>query len=186
MEVNMADKLKPFINIGPGDIIKRNLEALNWSNLDLVEVLGMSEKSISLIINNKQSITVETAFLLGKAFNTSPEFWLTLEQNYRLRNKKEGKKERDTQLKAEIRKFMPVLEMKKKGWIKCESSVETQAIAYKDFWNLAKIDFSPYTLEKKSIVPAKIKEILILHSFIHLLGFKRPKQKHQESKLVGI
>ena len=93
----MSTKLKPYINIGPGQIIRRNLEALNWTNKDLADIINMSDKSISLLINNKQSITVETARLLAKAFDTTPEFWLNLDQNYRLRNQEEGKAEEDAQ-----------------------------------------------------------------------------------------
>ena len=76
---------KPFIVIGPGHILQRNLEALNWTNRDLAGILGMSEKSINLLLNNKQSVTVQTARFLADAFKTSPEFWLNLEQNYRVR-----------------------------------------------------------------------------------------------------
>jgi HTH-type transcriptional regulator/antitoxin HigA len=72
------------------------MEALNWSQEDLSDIIGMSSKSISQMINNKQSITVETAILLAKAFDSSPEFWLNLEQNYRLRLKEETEKEKET------------------------------------------------------------------------------------------
>ena len=144
---DMAKKIKPFINIGPGQIIKRNLEALNWSQEDLSEIIGMSPKSISLLINNKQSITVETAFLLAIAFKTSPEFWLNLDQNYRLRLKEEGRKERETATKAEIRKYMPLLEMKRKGWIHFDKTAESQAKAFCDFWKQETLGFSMYSAD---------------------------------------
>lgn len=147
----MSAKLKPFQNIGPGQIINRSLEALNWSNKDLSDVIGMSEKSISQMINNKQSITVDTAILLGKAFNTSPEFWLNLEQNYRLREKGEGDKERETEAKAKIRTYMPVLEMRKKGWIVCDKTAASQIRAYKEFWGVSDLDFSPYERAKPAL-----------------------------------
>lgn len=86
----MIENLKPFINIGPGEIIKDNLDALNWSQEDLAEIMGMSVKSISHIINNKQAVTIETARLLAKIFNTSPQLWLNLDNNYRLRLEKEN------------------------------------------------------------------------------------------------
>jgi HTH-type transcriptional regulator/antitoxin HigA len=148
----MSAKLKPFINIGPGQIISRNLEALNWTNKDLSDVIGMSEKSISQMINNKQSITVDTAILLGKAFNTSPEFWLNLEHNYRLREKGGGNDDQNTEAKAKIRTYMPVLEMKKKGWIVCDRDAASQIHAYKKFWGVKDLDYSPYE-EKTSALP---------------------------------
>ncbi|MCG8570541.1 MAG: HigA family addiction module antitoxin [Spirochaetes bacterium] len=140
----MAKKLKPFYNIGPGQIIKREMEELNWNQEDLAEILGMSAKSISQIINNKQAITVDTAKLLGKAFNTSPEFWLNLEQKYRLRLKSEGKKESDTETKAQIRKHLPILQMRKKGWITCDKTAKSQVKAYCKFWGIDELDFSMY------------------------------------------
>lgn len=140
----MSAKVKPFLNIGPGQIISRTLSALNWTNKDLSDVIGMSEKSVSQMINNKQSITVDTAILLGKAFNTSPEFWLTLEQNYRLREKGEVDKENETGTKAKIRTYMPLLEMNKKGWLQCDRSASSQILAYNEFWNCTDLDFSHY------------------------------------------
>lgn len=148
---DMSAKAKPFFNIGPGQIISRNLSALNWTNKDLSDVIGMSEKSVSQMINNKQSITVDTAILLGKAFNTSPEFWLTLEQNYRLREKGEVGKEGETEAKAKIRTYMPVLEMNKKGWIQCDKTSTSQIDAYNEFWNRSDLDFSQYVHDSSAL-----------------------------------
>lgn len=143
----MAPKLVPHLNIGPGQIIQRNMQALNWSNKDLAEVLGMSEKSVSLMINDKQGITVDSAALLGRAFGSSPEFWLNLDQAYRMRQKKEGKRERDTATRAEIRKYLPLAEMRKKGWISCSRTAESQAKAAAAFLGTDSPDFSEYRHE---------------------------------------
>jgi len=43
----MPKKYKPFINTGPGDIIKDNLEALNWTQSDLARVMDMNPKNVS-------------------------------------------------------------------------------------------------------------------------------------------
>ena len=83
----MITDLKPFINISPGQILKREMNSLNWRIEDLAEKSGISRKKINDIIKNKQSIDVGTAKLLGKAFNLSKEFWLNLEQNYLMREK---------------------------------------------------------------------------------------------------
>lgn len=146
----MSEKIKPFINIGPGQIIKRNLEALNWTQEDLAEVIGMSEKSVSLLLNNKQSITVETAILLSKAFESSPEFWLNLEQNYRLRERVEQEKEKEAEIKAEIRRHMPLTEMRKKGWVDYDASLESQIKAFNGFWKVKEPEFSMYKDEALS------------------------------------
>ncbi|HOQ12914.1 MAG TPA: HigA family addiction module antitoxin [Spirochaetota bacterium] len=140
----MEQTIKPFINVSPGQIIKRCLKSLNWTNRDLADVIGISEKSVSQLINNKQSITVETAILLSKAFNTSPELWLNLEQNYKLQKSLSLCDKDDVSIKAKIRRFMPMLEMRKKGWITFDNSEESQLRAYKNFWMLTDIDFSHF------------------------------------------
>ena len=112
----MSETLKPFYNPGPGDIIKDAMEELGWQQDDLAEILGLSTKSVNLILNNKQAITPETAELLGKTFSTSAEMWLNLDAKYQLR-KLEGKPSEKiiTKAKAEFRKLMPVCEIKKKS-----------------------------------------------------------------------
>ncbi|MBO4859235.1 MAG: HigA family addiction module antidote protein [Treponema sp.] len=114
----MSEVLKPFYNPGPGDIIKDAMEELGWQQDDLAEILGLSLKSVNLILNNKQAITPETAELLGKTFSTSAEMWLNLDAKYQLRKleEKPSEKKELTYAKAEFRKLMPVYEMKKKGW----------------------------------------------------------------------
>ncbi len=81
----MLEKLKPFQNIGPGDFIKEELEVRGWQQIDLANIIDLSEKHVSDLINNKQSITIETAGLLSKAFGQSPQYWINLDTNYRLR-----------------------------------------------------------------------------------------------------
>lgn len=114
----MAELLKPFYNPGPGDIIKDAMEESGWMQEDLSEILGLSLKSVNLILNNKQSITPETAELLGKAFSTSAELWLNLDAKYQLRKieNSENTRKNLTEAKAQMRRIMPVSEIKKKGW----------------------------------------------------------------------
>lgn len=138
----MIDRPKPFLNIGPGQIISREMQALNWNQEDLSQIIGLTPKSINLILNNKQGITIETAKLLSKAFKTNPEFWLNLEQNYRLRLSSETKKMKEIEIKAKIRKCMPMLEMKKKGWIDFDSSAASQEKAFCNFWGTDEINFN--------------------------------------------
>ena len=81
----MPNELKPFYNPAPGDIIRDAMEELGWNQADLAEITGLTEKSVNLIINNKQAITPETAILLGQVFSTPAEMWLKLQAKYDLR-----------------------------------------------------------------------------------------------------
>jgi HTH-type transcriptional regulator/antitoxin HigA len=138
----MVVKYKPFINIGPGDIIKRDLEALNWTQGDLAMIIGMSNKAINEIITNKTPINIETAKLLGKAFGQSPQFWINADTQYRLRLREENKKEREAEIKALIYKHMPIREMIKKGWINNYTTIDDLTEEVKKFWGMEEIDFS--------------------------------------------
>ena len=75
----------------PGELIRETLEGIfeeTGRKLTIAEVaegLGTTRKTLSAIINGKQSVTPEMALRLGAAFaNTTPEFWLTVQENYDL------------------------------------------------------------------------------------------------------
>lgn len=69
----------------PGGIIKRQyLEPLSLTILELANALGVSRKTLSKIVNEHGSITPNMALRLSKAFKTTPELWLNLQQNYDL------------------------------------------------------------------------------------------------------
>lgn len=75
----------------PGELIRETLKGIfeeTGRKLTVSEVaigLGTTRKTLSAIINGKQSVTPEMALRLGKAFaNTTPEFWLTVQENYDL------------------------------------------------------------------------------------------------------
>jgi addiction module HigA family antidote len=51
---------------------------------DLAKILGVSRKTISKIVNERGAITPEMALRLSRAFNTTPDLWLGLQQEYDL------------------------------------------------------------------------------------------------------
>ena len=69
----------------PGGILKRQyIEPLSLTISELANTLGVSRKTLSKIVNEHGSITPDMALRLSKAFKTTPEFWLNLQQNYDL------------------------------------------------------------------------------------------------------
>jgi addiction module HigA family antidote len=70
----------------PGYILKTlYLEPLSLTISKLAETLVVSRKTVSAIVNERKSITPETALRLAQAFpNTTPESWLNLQRNYDL------------------------------------------------------------------------------------------------------
>lgn len=69
----------------PGEILKElYLEPLGLSITAAAKGLGITRKSLSEIINGHYGISVEMSIRLSKAFNTSPESWLNIQQQYDL------------------------------------------------------------------------------------------------------
>ena len=141
-------ELKPFLNIPPGDFIKEELEERGWTQADLSEILGLSEKSINQIINGKQRIMIDTARMLSKAFGQSPQYWLNLDMNFRLRDQPETQAINDVEIKSTIYKYMPVKEMIQKNWIKSFDAVGSLVKQVVEFWQIHDLDFE--FLEKEA------------------------------------
>lgn len=65
-------------------LLKEFLEPLGQSQKALAEHLGIPVQRINEVVRGKRGVTPETAWLLGAAFKTSPEFWLNLQATYDL------------------------------------------------------------------------------------------------------
>lgn len=74
----------------PGELIRETIAGIHEETgqkltvLQVASGLGTTRKTLSAIINGKQSVTPEMALRLGKAFNTTAEFWLHAQENYNL------------------------------------------------------------------------------------------------------
>jgi addiction module HigA family antidote len=68
-----------------GEIIKEMyIEPLNLSVTEAAEGLGVTRKSLSELINGHSGISSIMALRLAEAFNTTPEYWLNLQQQYNI------------------------------------------------------------------------------------------------------
>lgn len=68
-----------------GEMLKENyLEPLGISVTEAAAKLGMSRKCLSEVINGKTGISAIMALRLSKAFNTTPQYWMNLQQQYEL------------------------------------------------------------------------------------------------------
>ena len=69
----------------PGVILRDEfLQPLGITQVELADHLEVPVQRINEIVRGKRGITPATAWLLAGAFDTSPEFWLNLQQNYDL------------------------------------------------------------------------------------------------------
>jgi len=69
----------------PGKILyELYLEGLGITLTDFADGIGVSRKAISAIVNGHKRVTPEMALRFAKAFNTTPELWLNLQQSHDL------------------------------------------------------------------------------------------------------
>lgn len=72
--------------IHPGEILREEyLVPLGMSANALAHALGVPANRVSSIVVGDRSVTADTALRLARAFNTTPEFWLNMQQSYDLR-----------------------------------------------------------------------------------------------------
>ena len=64
-----------------GTILKEEyLEPLSITQEKLSQAMGVSRKTVNELCNDRRSVTADMAWILAKALNTSPEFWLNIQQ----------------------------------------------------------------------------------------------------------
>jgi len=69
----------------PGHILRVHyIEPLSLTLTDLAKTLKVSRKTLSKIVNERGSVTSDMALRFSRAFNTTPELWLNLQNNYDL------------------------------------------------------------------------------------------------------
>ena len=77
----MTDRV-PAEVFPPGEFIKEEIEARNWTQNDLAKILDLSPRLVSEIIAGKRAITPNTAKRLADAFGTSAQLWMNLDRTY--------------------------------------------------------------------------------------------------------
>jgi len=83
----MDERIEP---IHPGEILQEDfLVPMNISAYKLAKETYIDQTRISEIIRGKRSITIDTALRFAKFFGTTPEFWINIQTQYDMENKKE-------------------------------------------------------------------------------------------------
>jgi len=139
-EANMSGRTYAEV-FPPGDFLREELDARNWTQNDLATVLGRSPRLVNEIISAKRSITPETANALAKAFGTSAELWMNLESVWQLSNLAA---ENDAiARRSRLYSKFPVKEMMKRGWIEASQSIEVLEARFQQFFELPSLDDEP-------------------------------------------
>lgn len=66
----------------PGEVLLNEfLRPRKMTQLALAKTIGVPIQRINTLINGKRGMSPETAWLLARAFDTSPQFWMSLQTN---------------------------------------------------------------------------------------------------------
>lgn len=69
----------------PGEVfLKDVLEPLGINITDAAEMLGVTRKTLSELVNEKSALSPEMAIRIAKATNTTPESWMTMQMKLTL------------------------------------------------------------------------------------------------------
>ena len=64
-----------------GEILTEEfLEPLGWTQGELAAAMGVARKHANELCNDRRAITADTALILARVFETSPDFWLNLQR----------------------------------------------------------------------------------------------------------
>jgi addiction module HigA family antidote len=97
--------MKMIPNITPGEILLEDfLEPMQLTPYKLAKGTKLDQTRISEIIHGKRAITADTALRFSRFFGNSPEFWINLQTEHDLREKR---KELARTLKG-IKRFRPL------------------------------------------------------------------------------
>lgn len=125
----------------PGEFLKDELEARNWSQVEFAEIIGRPVRLVNEIISGKRSITAGTALQLEASLGTSAELWMNLESQYQLSKARQG--ESSIQRKARVHGRFPVREIAKRGWVTASEDIEVLEHELTKFYCLQSLDDSP-------------------------------------------
>ncbi len=143
--------IKAAKKFGPGYFIREQMEIRGWIQEELADILGISTKHLSSILQDKQSLSIINAKKLSSVFNTSPQYWLNIDNDYRLWLEQEQKEQTaDVEKRAVIYSHMPVRDMMKKGWISNTRDLEKLNEEVREYWTIPSIDFQ---FLEKSVLP---------------------------------
>ncbi len=139
------NKLRPARKFGPGYFIREQMEYRNWSQEDLSEVMGITIKHLNKILQDNQTITLDMAKVLAEVFETSPQYWLNLDANYRLWvNSEKSEKEIQAEIKAKIYERMPIRDMIHKKWLPDFANFSQLYTSIVEYWGVDRLNFEAW------------------------------------------
>ena len=73
----------------PGEILREEfLDTTGITQVAFAQHIGVPLQRVNEIIRGKRGISPDTAWLFSQALGTTPQFWMNLQNNYDLTNKR--------------------------------------------------------------------------------------------------
>lgn len=121
----------------PGVFIEEELDARNWRQADLAEIISRSPAEVSALISGKRAISPEIAMELGEAFGTSAKVWMNLEATCQLHRLKIT--DNPVSRRAKLHSW-PIREMVKRHWIEPSENLDVLEQRVKRFFNVETLE----------------------------------------------
>lgn len=133
------DELAELVH--PGKILKKELDARNWSQIEFAEIIGRPARLVSQIILGRSGITPETALQFSKALNQSPAFWSALQASYEQNQLNvELKSDDSIERRAYLYSRFPIKEMMKRHWITGNNNIDELEQSLKKFFQTENLE----------------------------------------------
>ncbi len=113
MVKSTLNKFAPDYAVHPGEILEETLEARGMKKLDFAQRCGLSDKTVSQIINGKAHVTPDTAIQFERVLGVSAAVWNNLQSNYHLHHAHKGARNKLSNKIAWAKRF-PVKELVKR------------------------------------------------------------------------
>jgi HTH-type transcriptional regulator/antitoxin HigA len=130
----------------PGETLKEHIDAIGMSQTTLAKRMGRPLKTISEILHGKAQITPRTALQLERVLGITSEFWLNLENNYRIA-KARAEEERQLKQEAKYVNRFPYAEMSRWGWVRDTRNKFERASELLTFLGLSSLERVPEVWE---------------------------------------
>lgn len=149
----------------PGEFLREELEARNWSQTELAEIIGRPVRLVNEIIAGKKAITPETAIQLGESLGTGPEVWMNLESQYQLSKVRSA----DDLIvrRADLYGRFPVREMIKRGWVMASKNIDVLEQQFRDFFVIEQLTESVAFSHAAKKVDAEAQPTILQLAWLH-------------------
>lgn len=78
----MAERKKKLLPAHPGELLREEIvPAAGLTQERLAKLLGVSRRTVNEIMTERRSVSADMAHRLARFFNTTPDFWLGLQQD---------------------------------------------------------------------------------------------------------